>query len=94
MTAEELQALMTAAVDTDTATEALATLNEKVTAMIAEAAASKETIERQAKDIKDYKIAMFMRAAHPVQAAQEEETHEETLAEFNERMRKEVEASC
>ena len=94
MTPEELQALMTAAIDEDTATEALATLNEKVTAMIAEANTSKETIEKQAKEIKDYKVAMFMRACHPVQAAQEEEEHTETLAEFNERMRKEVEAIC
>lgn len=90
MTPEELSALLTAAADPDTATEALTQINEKVSSMISERDAVKETIEKQKKEIKDLKVDLFMRSVHPVQAAVEEEKHEETLAEFNARMVKEV----
>lgn len=98
MTPEELQALISALGNPDTAAEATVSLNEKVSAMIVEKADADAKIkdaDAQIGQLRDklletqqatLKLAMAGSSSKP----EPEEEHEETLEEFNARMAEEA----
>ncbi|MBD5231655.1 MAG: hypothetical protein HDS66_05845 [Bacteroidales bacterium] len=89
MTPEELEALLTAAADPNTAPEALMTLREKTTALITTLNSAIEVNTKNEATIKDLQaqnLRMFLKSGSPVQTNEPEEpemTQEQRDAEMS-----------
>lgn len=98
MTPEELQALISALGNPDTAAEATVNLNEKVSAMIVEKADADKKIKESDEQIGQLRDKLLeaqqatlkLAMAGSVSTPEPEEKHEETLEEFNKRMAEEA----
>lgn len=91
MTNEELEVLLTQAADPNTAPVALSSLRDNVRDLISNVGTLTAQTQADAKtiaDLRDVNMRLFLKTGSGAETGGQEEEHEETVEELNERLRK------